>query len=149
MAKRLADGIMTGLLLVALPLAGAVDRLAHPAPWIGFAAVVILLLSQPHLGSKEMVAKAPDEYSALAIYIAMMGSMVGGIAEYGYRAEWRPAPVSAAVAAGLLVVALVTVLAIPAYLHRIRVEERTLNAELGEPYRAYASRTRRLIPLVV
>jgi len=32
------------------------------------------------------------------------------------------------------------------FLRRIRVEESLLGAELGEPYRAYARRTRRLIP---
>jgi len=49
------------------------------------------------------------------------------------------------VAPGATLTALV---AIPAYLYRIRVEERTLIAELGEPYRAYTTRTRRLIPFV-
>ena len=43
---------------------------------------------------------------------------------------------------------LVLVLAIPAYLHRMSVEERTLARELGEPYVQYMQRTWRLIPHV-
>lgn len=43
---------------------------------------------------------------------------------------------------------LVAVLAIPAYLHRMSVEERTLARELGEPYVEYMRRTRRLIPFL-
>jgi protein-S-isoprenylcysteine O-methyltransferase Ste14 len=41
-------------------------------------------------------------------------------------------------------------LAIPAtaFLHRIRVEERALTEHLGDAYRDYARRTRRLIPFV-
>ena len=35
------------------------------------------------------------------------------------------------------------------YAYRIRVEERALASELGEPYRRYMRRTKRLIPLVV
>lgn len=33
-------------------------------------------------------------------------------------------------------------------LYRIRVEERALSDELGEPYRAYMRRTRRLVPFI-
>jgi protein-S-isoprenylcysteine O-methyltransferase Ste14 len=35
------------------------------------------------------------------------------------------------------------------YAYRIRIEERTLVQNLGEPYRAYMKRTKRLIPFVV
>ncbi len=35
-----------------------------------------------------------------------------------------------------------------AHVYRIRVEERALEATLGEPYRAYCRRTWRLVPLV-
>ena len=35
------------------------------------------------------------------------------------------------------------------YAYRIRVEERTLLRTLGDPYRAYMRRTKRLIPFVV
>jgi len=92
MAQRLASGLFSAMLLFVLPLGGAIERLAHPAPWIGFAAAVIILISQPPVGGKELVAEGPDKLSALAIYLAMMGSMVGGVIEYGYRSEWRPAP---------------------------------------------------------
>ena len=35
---------------------------------------------------------------------------------------------------------------VPLFLYRIHVEERTLLARIGEPYRAYAARTSRLLP---
>ena len=41
------------------------------------------------------------------------------------------------------------VVALGGYSYRIRVEERVLMAELGEPYREYMRRTKRLIPFVV
>jgi protein-S-isoprenylcysteine O-methyltransferase Ste14 len=45
--------------------------------------------------------------------------------------------------------ALVGVLpALPGFLYRIRVEEQALAEELGEPYRSYMARTRRLLPFV-
>jgi len=44
--------------------------------------------------------------------------------------------------------ALCLVVGIPAYLYRIAVEERTLSSQLGEPYRAYRTRTSRLIPWI-
>jgi protein-S-isoprenylcysteine O-methyltransferase Ste14 len=40
-------------------------------------------------------------------------------------------------------------IALPGLAYRIRVEERALLEALGEPYRAYMARTRRLLPLVV
>jgi protein-S-isoprenylcysteine O-methyltransferase Ste14 len=39
--------------------------------------------------------------------------------------------------------------ALAGYANRIRVEERVLAAELGEPYRQYMKRTKRLIPFLV
>lgn len=41
------------------------------------------------------------------------------------------------------------VVAVAGYANRIRVEERVLAHELGEPYRQYMRRTKRLIPFVV
>ena len=34
------------------------------------------------------------------------------------------------------------------FLYRIRVEERVLSDELGDPYRSYMGRTKRLVPFV-
>ena len=34
------------------------------------------------------------------------------------------------------------------FLYRIRVEERVLSDELGDPYRSYMERTKRLVPFV-
>jgi protein-S-isoprenylcysteine O-methyltransferase Ste14 len=41
------------------------------------------------------------------------------------------------------------VLALPGFLYRIRVEEGALLAALGQPYRDYMARTKRLVPFVV
>jgi protein-S-isoprenylcysteine O-methyltransferase Ste14 len=41
------------------------------------------------------------------------------------------------------------VLALPGFLYRIRVEENALLTALGEPYRDYMARTKRLVPFVV
>src|SRR2546421_13092285 len=38
--------------------------------------------------------------------------------------------------------------ALAGFLYRIRVEERVLSDELGDPYRAYMRRTKRLVPYV-
>ena len=38
--------------------------------------------------------------------------------------------------------------ALPAFLYRIRVEEQALAEELGEPYRSYMARTKRLLPFL-
>ncbi len=43
---------------------------------------------------------------------------------------------------------LTIVLAVPAYLYRIAVEERTLRSNLGRPYEEYRLRTWRLLPFV-
>jgi protein-S-isoprenylcysteine O-methyltransferase Ste14 len=47
-------------------------------------------------------------------------------------------------AAALAVFALV----VPAYIHRMRVEERELVSRLGEPYERYLRITRRLVPFI-
>jgi protein-S-isoprenylcysteine O-methyltransferase Ste14 len=44
--------------------------------------------------------------------------------------------------------ALVFLLSVPAYLVRMGTEERALAGQIGEPYREYMRRTKRLIPLV-
>ena len=41
------------------------------------------------------------------------------------------------------------IVAVAGYANRIRVEERALAKELGDPYRDYMRRTKRLIPFVV
>jgi len=45
-------------------------------------------------------------------------------------------------------VVLVVLLMLPAYLYRISVEERAMNAELGSDYERYQARTWRLVPLI-
>ena len=71
-----------------LPLAGAAERLLHPAPWIGFLAACVIMLSQPPLDPKEMLsATAADRRSALMIYVAMIVPQLVAIFDYGYRSE--------------------------------------------------------------
>jgi protein-S-isoprenylcysteine O-methyltransferase Ste14 len=41
------------------------------------------------------------------------------------------------------------VLALPGFAYRIRVEERVLSAALGEPYRNYMRRAKRLVPFLI
>jgi protein-S-isoprenylcysteine O-methyltransferase Ste14 len=41
------------------------------------------------------------------------------------------------------------VVALPGFIYRIRVEEQALTRALGDPYRDYMRRTRRLVPFVV
>ena len=45
-------------------------------------------------------------------------------------------------------VALTALLALPAYIYRIQVEEKALAVRLGDAYRAYSTRTARLVPYV-
>ena len=45
--------------------------------------------------------------------------------------------------------ALIALFATIGFTNRIRVEEAALSASLGEPYRSYAARTRRLIPYAI
>lgn len=40
-------------------------------------------------------------------------------------------------------------LAIPGFAYRIRVEEQALSRALGDPYRAYMGRTKRLVPFLI
>jgi protein-S-isoprenylcysteine O-methyltransferase Ste14 len=51
-------------------------------------------------------------------------------------------------AANYIVLAAIAALIIPAYLHRIAVEERMLFSALGKDYAEYARRTKRLLPFV-
>jgi protein-S-isoprenylcysteine O-methyltransferase Ste14 len=41
------------------------------------------------------------------------------------------------------------IVAVAGYANRIRIEERALAKDLGDPYRKYMQRTKRLIPFVV
>jgi protein-S-isoprenylcysteine O-methyltransferase Ste14 len=88
-----------------LPLAGALHRLIHPGPWLAFVAACVLLLTQPPLGPRTMVADARDRLTGLGIFIAQIGAAVVALVDFGYRPELRPAPISAWTLGGLLVIA--------------------------------------------
>ena len=73
-----------------------------------------------------------------------------------YRLLRHPSYTGALMVAGGVTVALgswlglvlIATIAVPAYLHRIAAEEKTLSNEFGEPYSEYCRKTRRLIPFL-
>jgi protein-S-isoprenylcysteine O-methyltransferase Ste14 len=83
-----------------LPLSGALVRLLHPGPWIGFVAGFIILATQPSVTREELKKNRQDRGSVFAIFIAVIGSQLVAIIDFGYRAPFRPAPFSAIVMAG-------------------------------------------------
>ena len=209
---RLANLAIAPLVFI-VPLVGVPDRLLHPAPWLGLIAAAAILLSQPEITAKAMVADREDRMSALAIFAGQIGAQFVAILQFGYWLPHRPQVFGVAVVAGIVLVAgglglrlwairtlgrwftstvmvqdgqtviesgryralrhpsytgaLVTALgvtialasvagvllvflaSVPAYIYRIRVEERKLLAELGGPYADYITRTWRLVPFVI
>jgi protein-S-isoprenylcysteine O-methyltransferase Ste14 len=91
-----------------------------------FTVVVATSSDQPVIDRGPYRVLRHPSYTGLLLIFAGVGLMVG---------NWL-----GAVAAVLLVLS--------ALLHRLRVEERALTAELGEPYRAFAASRARLIPHV-
>jgi protein-S-isoprenylcysteine O-methyltransferase Ste14 len=203
--------LIVSALLVIVPLAGASQRLVHPAPWLAFLATWLTFATQPQLGPQRMVGDSRDRMSALGILAALLVGLVVGVLDFGYRQRAPATPFTAFVAGALssaggltlriwsirtlgrfftatvavvpgqtviehgpyavlrhpsytgaaltalgisgmlgsMPGALVTLLlCIPAYAHRIAVEERALVAELGPAYREYRTRTWALVPFV-
>jgi protein-S-isoprenylcysteine O-methyltransferase Ste14 len=99
-SKNPLVNLLVAAVVSLLPLAGAPARIAHPGPWLTFLAGAVLLLSQPPLDPKTMVTDVRDRLTALSIFVAQIGSAVASLLEFGYRAEFRPAPLSVWVAAG-------------------------------------------------
>jgi len=98
---RIANAAI-GPVVFLLPLLGAPARLAHPGPWIGTIVTVILVLTQPSKGKKKVLTDQADRLSALGIVVGGIGSQLVAVIDFGYRAELRPAPVSALVIGGLM-----------------------------------------------
>ena len=203
--------LIVSALLVIVPLAGASQRLAHPAPWLALLATWLTFATQPQLGPQRMVGDSRDRMSALGILVALLLGLVVGVLDFGDRQRDPATPVAALVAGALssagglalriwsirtlgrfftatvevvpgqtvvehgpyavlrhpsytgavltalgistmlgsMPGALVTLLlCIPAYAHRIAVEEHALVAELGPSYREYRTRTWALVPFV-
>jgi protein-S-isoprenylcysteine O-methyltransferase Ste14 len=101
---RIANAAI-GPVVFLLPLLGNTARLAHPGPWIGTIVTIILVLTQPSKGDKKVLTDPSDRLSALGIVVGGIGSQLVAVIDFGYRAEMRPAPVSALVLGGLLLAA--------------------------------------------
>lgn len=60
-----------------VPMAAHSDRLLHPAPWLGFAVALIVLLSQPATDLRESASRASaDRGSALGIFGSMFAAQL-------------------------------------------------------------------------
>ena len=104
MAQHPLGNLVLAAVLAFLPLAGAVDRMRHPVPWIAFA--VGFLLTQPPLGLKKMVSDLGDRLSGLGIFAGVIGSSVAAVVQFGYRDALFPDPLSTPVIVGAIVAAL-------------------------------------------
>lgn len=103
MSGSLLNNIAVAAVIFLLPLAGAPERLLHPAPWIGFVAWAVTLVCQPPLGPRRMVADAADRCTGLAIFLCVIGCQLTAIIQFGYRAGTSPDSWSGFVAAGFAI----------------------------------------------
>jgi protein-S-isoprenylcysteine O-methyltransferase Ste14 len=93
--------LIVSALLVIVPLTGAPQRLAHPAPWLAMLATWLTFATQPQLGPQRMVSDSRDRMSALGILVALLVGLVVGVLDFGYR-QRDPAMSSIAPVAGAL-----------------------------------------------
>jgi len=91
-----------------------------------FTVVVMTSADQPVVDRGPYRILRHPSYTGLLLVFAGLGLMLG---------NW----VSAVAAVGLVLIALI---------HRIRIEERALNASLGDRYREFAANRARLIPYI-
>jgi protein-S-isoprenylcysteine O-methyltransferase Ste14 len=101
MNARFIAGLLVGAAVTLVPLLGAPQRLAHPGPWAAFVVACGILLTHPTIGPRDVAQSRTDRFSALGIYIAIVGSQLVSIIDYGYRPEWRPPPLSPQVLIGV------------------------------------------------
>ena len=150
---RRAVLIMGAALLMALPRIPLpfFDRRFLPSDiscfWIGAAITACGLLfaiwARHHLGanwSQEVTVKKDHELItsgpyALVRHPIYTGMLLGVVGSAVARGEWR----------GLLAVALF----FGALWHKLKLEEKWMRAEFGEPYEVYCRRVKALVPYVV
>lgn len=97
--------LVPGLTLL-LPLAVAHPaRLLHPSPWVCFLAAVVIYVTQPPLRLSEAFRAQADGKSILGIILAGLAVSIAPVMDFGFRAALRPAPLSAWVVAGTVLVA--------------------------------------------
>jgi protein-S-isoprenylcysteine O-methyltransferase Ste14 len=99
-------GLLVPGLTLLLPLVLAhPERLLHPSPWVCFLAASVIYVTQPPLRLAAALKTEADGKSVLAIILAGLLVSIAPVMDFGFRAELRPAPWSAWVLAGTLVVA--------------------------------------------
>ena len=101
---RLANLAIAPLVFI-VPLLAVPDRLVHPAPWLGLIAAAAILLSQPEITAKAMVADREDQMSALAIFAGQIGAQFVAILQFGYWLPHPPRVFGVAVVTGTVLVA--------------------------------------------
>jgi protein-S-isoprenylcysteine O-methyltransferase Ste14 len=100
-----AGGVLIPGLTLLLPLAlSRPERLLHPSPWVCFLAALVIYVTQPPLRLAEALKAQADGKSVLAIILAGLLVSIAPVMDFGFRGQLRPAPMSAWVLAGTLVV---------------------------------------------
>jgi protein-S-isoprenylcysteine O-methyltransferase Ste14 len=117
--------LVTGTLLAAIGLALRVWSIRTLGAW--FTSTVRVRDGQPVVATGPYRWVRHPSYTGALLIAAGVTTLLGG-------------PIG---------LALVVVVAIPAYVYRIRVEEAALLRTLGDAYATYARRTRRLVPWLV
>ncbi len=152
--STLIIGVAFGLAIIALVIAPPLNvyRLGRlPVPiWVGWLGVGVMTLA---LGLRLWATQTLGRYFTRTLLVTADQPIVTQgpyhlVRHPGYLADlllWIGAAVATLNWWIMLLVALVMLIA---YTYRIHVEEAMLRATLGEPYRAYMTRTWRLIPLV-
>lgn len=86
------------------PILGAPERLFHPGPWITLVALWSTFTTAPQLGSQETLTDRGDRFSAGAILVALLASILASVAEYAYGGALEPSSMLSAVLIGTTVI---------------------------------------------
>lgn len=137
-ASLLSAVVFPWLGLGQLPVGAAVGWLGVGLLVAGFALQLAAMLTLRELYSLSLQAQAEQRVVVRGPYrwVRHPGYLAQMVFWFGFALATRNA----------WVIAVVVVADLAVYLHRIRVEERLLLTTVGDAYRAYAARTRRLLP---